>query len=108
MAFNTIFNGISGSVNESIGQCTFAKDLWMKLDNSYQYKRQDTVDNPIKDMKKINEGKDHPKYSYCNNSKCNDAEFSLANKEEDLDALEQVCVESTNNYLLDEEEDLLL
>jgi chromosome segregation ATPase len=40
----------------------------------------------------------------CNNSKCDDVECSPTNKEEDL---EEVCVESTNNYLIDEEEDLL-
>jgi hypothetical protein len=56
--------------------------------------------NSIKD----NEGKDSPKYSDCNNSKCDDVECSPTNEEEDL---EVVCVESTNNYLIDEEEDLL-
>jgi chromosome segregation ATPase len=78
----------SGSVKESIGKCTSAKDLWLKLEKAYQ----DSV---------INEGKDSPG---CNNSKCNDVECSPANEEEDL---EVVCVESTNNYLVDEEEDLL-
>jgi chromosome segregation ATPase len=67
------------------------KDLWLKLEKAYQ----DSV---------INEGKDSPKYSNCNNSKCNNVEFSPANEEEDL---EVVCVESTNNYLIDEEEYLL-
>jgi hypothetical protein len=87
VAFKTIFNGLSGSVKESIGQCTSTKDLWLKLEKAYQDKRQDTEDNPIKDVKKnsvINEGKDPPKYSDCNNSKCNDVECSPANKEEDL------------------------
>jgi hypothetical protein len=55
----------------------------------------------------INEGKDPAKSSDCNNSKCNDVECSLANKEEDLVEIEEVCVESTNNYLIDEEEYLL-
>jgi hypothetical protein len=41
----------------------------------------------------INEGKNSPKYSYCNNSKCNHVEYSPANKEEDLDVIEEVCVE---------------
>jgi hypothetical protein len=91
VAFKTIFNGLSGSVKESIGKCTSTKDLWLKLEKAYQ----DSV---------INEGKDSPKYSDCNNSKCNDVECSPANEEEDL---EVVCVESTNNYLIDEEEDLL-
>jgi hypothetical protein len=88
VAFKTILNGLSGSVKESIGKCTSTKDLWLKLEKAYQ----DSV---------INEGKDSPG---CNNSKCNDVECSPANEEEDL---EVVCVESTNNYLVDEEEDLL-
>jgi hypothetical protein len=80
VALNTIFNGLSGSVKENIGQCTYAKDLWMKLEKVYQDKIQDTKDNPIKDVKQINEGKGSPKYSDCNNSECNDVECSPANK----------------------------
>jgi hypothetical protein len=68
----------------------------LKLEKVYQ----DKEDNSIKD----NEGKDSSKYSDCNTPKCNDVECSPKNEEEDL---EVVCVESTNNYLVDEEEDLL-
>ena len=57
----------------------------MKLEKVYQ-------DKSIKE----NEGKDSPKYFECNNSKCDNVEFSLANKEEDI---VEVCV--------NEEEDLL-
>jgi hypothetical protein len=96
----TIFNGLSSYFKESIGQCTSTKDLWMKLEKAYQDKIQDIEKNPIKDMKQINEGKDPPKYSNFNDSKCNDVECYPPNKEE-------VCVESANNYLIDEEEDLL-
>ena len=81
VALKTVFNGLSGSIKESIGKSTFAKYLSLKLEKEYQDKRQDTKDNPIKDVKKINEGKDPPKYYDCNNSKCNDVECSLANKE---------------------------
>jgi hypothetical protein len=110
MTFKTIFNGLSVSVKESIRQCTFSKDLWLSLEKAYQGKIQDTKDNPIKDVKKnsvINEGKDPPKYFDCNNYKCDDVECSPTNKEEDMDTIEEVCVESTNNYHIDEEEDLL-
>jgi hypothetical protein len=31
VAFKTSFNGILGFFKESIGQCTLAKDLWLKL-----------------------------------------------------------------------------
>ena len=75
MAFKTILNGIWGSVKENIGQCTSAKDLWLKVEKAYQ----DLV---------INEGKDSPKYYDCNNSKCDDVECST-NEEE---YLEEVCV----------------
>jgi hypothetical protein len=56
---NTIFNGLSSFVKESMGQCTSAKDLWLKLEKVYQGKE----DNPIKE----NEGKYSPKYFDCNN-----------------------------------------
>jgi hypothetical protein len=57
----TILNGLLGFFKEIIGQCTSAKDLWLKLEKEYQ----DSV---------INEGKDSPKYSDYDNSKCNDVE----------------------------------
>ena len=47
VSFNTILNGLLGYIKESIGKCTFAKDLWLKLEKEYQ----DSV---------INEGKDSP------------------------------------------------
>jgi hypothetical protein len=50
VAFKTIFNGLSGSVKESIGQCTSTKDLWLKLEKVYQDKR-----NPIT-LKTIHQG----------------------------------------------------
>jgi hypothetical protein len=80
VAFKTIFNGLLGSIKKIIGKCTSAKDLWMKLEKVYQDKRQDIEDNPIKEVKQINEGEDPPKYSDCNDSKCNDVECSPANK----------------------------
>jgi hypothetical protein len=42
MALKTIFNGLSGSVKEIIGQHSSTKDLWLKLEKVYQDKRQDT------------------------------------------------------------------
>jgi hypothetical protein len=55
----------------------------------------------------INEGKDPQKYFDCNNYKCNDVECSLANKEEDFVAIEEVWVESTNIYHIYDDEDFL-
>jgi hypothetical protein len=91
VAFKIIFNGLLGFFKEIIGKCTSSKDLWLKLKKEYQ----DSI---------INEGKDSPKIFDCNNSKCNDVECSPTNEEEDLEAF---CVESANNYLIDEEEDPL-
>jgi hypothetical protein len=92
IALKTIFNGISSSFKKIIGQCTSTKGLWLKLEKSYQDKRQDTEDNPIKNVKKINERKDPPKCCDCNSYKFNDVECSPTNKEEYLAAIEEVCV----------------
>jgi hypothetical protein len=53
LALKTIFNGLSSSIKERMGQCTFAKDLWLKLEETYQRKKEETKDNSIKN----NEGK---------------------------------------------------
>jgi hypothetical protein len=90
LALKTIFNGLSSFVKESMGQCTSAKDLWLKLEKVYQ----DKEDNPIKE----NEGKDSPKSSDYNTP--SEVECSLTKEEEDI---EEVCIEFANN----EEEDLL-
>jgi hypothetical protein len=91
VAFKTILNGLLGSIKESIGQCTSTKDLWLNIEKAYQ-------------DSSINEGKEYPKYSDCNGSKYNDVECSPTNEEEKL---EEVFVESINNRLMDEEDDLL-
>jgi hypothetical protein len=70
LALKTILSGLSISMNESMGQCTSAKDLWLKLEKTYQSKKEDTKDNSIKK----NEGKESPKSSICNDSKCDDVE----------------------------------
>jgi hypothetical protein len=90
--FNTILNGISYSIKESIGKCTSTKDLWLKLEKAYQYLV-------------INEGKYYPKYFDCNTPECNEVECYPTNEEEDV---EVVCIESNKNYLIDEEGDLLI
>ena len=91
LALNTILNGLSSYVKESMGQCTSAKDILLNLEKVYQYKIS------IKE----NEGKYFPKYSNCNNSKFDDVECSSTNGEENI---EVVCVESVDSYLIDEEE----
>ena len=68
LALKTILSGLSSSIKESMGQCTSAKDLWLKLDETYQSKNKDTKGKSIKN----NEGKESPKSSICNDSKCDD------------------------------------
>jgi hypothetical protein len=91
LALKTIFNGISSSVKESMGKCTSTKDLWLNLEEVYQVKE----DNPINE----NEGEDSPKYfDYDTPS---EFECSLTKEEADI---EDVCIEFANNeeeYLLE-------
>jgi hypothetical protein len=59
-----------------MGQCTSTKDIWLKLEKTYQSKKEDTKDNSIKN----NEGKESPKSSIYNYSKCD-----YVGKKEDLE-----------------------
>jgi hypothetical protein len=61
LALKTILNGLSSSIKERMGQCTSTKDIWLKLEKTYQGKKEDTKDN--------SKGKECPD---CNNSKCDD------------------------------------
>jgi hypothetical protein len=83
-----------------MGECTFAKDLWLNLEKTYQGKKEDTENNSIKNS----EGKYSPKSSDCNNSKCDDVECSSTSEGENI---EVVCVESDDRYPIEEEEDFL-
>jgi hypothetical protein len=80
VALKILLNGLSYTVKASMGLCTYAKDLWLKLENMYQIKREDTEDIPIKDEEEdsaINKGKYSPQYFDCNNV---DIEFSPTSK----------------------------
>jgi hypothetical protein len=107
-----------------MGQCTTTEGLWLKLEERYQSKEEDTKDNSIKNNEgkeypkssicndykcddigkreyikdnsiKINEGKESPKTPNCNMSKCDDVEYFSTTKEENL---EIVCVDSNDSY----------
>ena len=117
-----------------MGQCTSAKDLWLKIKETYQSKKEDLKDNSIKNNEgkespkssicndskhddigkredlednsiKINEGKESPKTHDCNISKCDDVEYFSTSEEENL---EIVCVESNDSYPMEEVEEELL
>jgi hypothetical protein len=92
VALRILLNGLSNTVKESIGLCTSAKDLWLKLEKMYQIKSKDIEGIPIKDEDEdstINKGKDSPKYFDCNNS---DIESSPASKEEDSDTITECSI----------------
>jgi hypothetical protein len=63
-----------------MGQFTSAKNLWLKLEKTYRGKKEEIEENYIKK----NEGKDSPKSSDCNHSKCDDVECSSTTEEENL------------------------
>jgi hypothetical protein len=48
LVVKTILSGLSSYIKESIGQSTTAKDLWLKLEDTYQSKEEDLEDNSIK------------------------------------------------------------
>jgi hypothetical protein len=130
LALKTILSGLSSSIKESMGQCTTAKDLWLKLEETYQSKEEDLEDNSIKNNEgkesskssicnnskyddagkkednsiKINEGKESPKTLDCNISKCDDVEYFSTSEEENL---EIVCIESNDSYPMEEVEEEL-
>jgi hypothetical protein len=129
----TILSGFSSSIKKSMGQCTSAKDLWLKLEDTYQSKKEYTEDNSIKNNEgkespkssicnaykcdnlgkkeylednwiKINEGKESPKTPDCNISKCDDVEYFSTSEEENL---EIVFIESNDIYPMEEVEEEL-
>jgi hypothetical protein len=66
LALETILSGISSPIKESMGQCTSAKDLWLKLEETYKNKEEDDEDHSIKIIKV----KESPKTLECIISKC--------------------------------------
>ena len=52
IALKFLMDGLPRSVNEFIGECTSAKDLWFKLEDDYKKERRDTKqDNQEVEMK---------------------------------------------------------
>jgi hypothetical protein len=55
----TILSGLSSPIKDSMGQCTSSKDLWLKLEETYQRKKEK---EKIEDHSiKITKGKESPK-----------------------------------------------
>jgi hypothetical protein len=53
LALKTILSGLSSPIKESTGQYTFAKDLWLNLEETYQSKKEkeDIEEHSIKIIK---------------------------------------------------------
>jgi hypothetical protein len=51
LALKTIISGLSIPIKESMGQCTSDKDLWLKLEETYQKNKEDVEDHSIKIIK---------------------------------------------------------
>jgi hypothetical protein len=125
LALKTILSGLSSPIKESMEQCTSSKDLWLKLEDTYQSKKEkeDIEDHSIKIIKgkespknldciiskcdlesMSNEYIESPKTLDCNDSKCGDVEF-FSSEEDDL---EIVCVKFDGNCSMERiEEDIL-
>jgi hypothetical protein len=43
LALKTILSGLSSPIKESMGQCTSTKDLWLKLEETYQARRRKKI-----------------------------------------------------------------
>ena len=102
LALKTILSGLSSPIKESMGQCTSAKDLWLKLEETYQSKeeKEEIEDHSIKIIK----GKESSKTLECIISKCDFENISSEDKEssdnstkEDLEDIsnksKEVCVD---------------
>jgi hypothetical protein len=85
LVLKTILSGLSSPIKENMERCTSAKDLWIKLAETYQSKKEKKYieDNSIK----THEGKESPKTLDCNNSKCDDVEFFSTSEEENLEVV---------------------
>ena len=102
LALNTILSGLSIPIKESMGQCTSTKDLWLKLEETYQSKeeKEEIEDHSIKIIK----GKESSKTLECIIYKCDFENISSEDKEssdnstkEDLEDIsnksKEVCVD---------------
>jgi hypothetical protein len=87
LALKTILRRLSSSIKESMEQCTSTKALWLKLEETYQSKKEkkDIEDNSIK----THEGKESPKTLGCIISKSGDV-----GKKEDLEDISNEGKES--------------
>jgi hypothetical protein len=101
LALKTILSGLSSLIKESMEQCTSTKDLWLKLEETYQIKKEkeDIEDHSIKIIK----GKESPKTLDCIISKCDLENISSEDKESSDDSTKEDLEDISNegkNYVL--------
>jgi hypothetical protein len=91
---NTILSGLSRPIKESMGQCTSANDLWLKLEETYQSKKEkeDIEDHSIKIIK----GKESPKTLDCTIYKCDLEKISSEDKESSDDSTKEDLEDISN------------
>jgi hypothetical protein len=94
LALKTILSGLSSPIKESMGQCTSTKDLWLKLEETYQSKKEkeDIEDHSIKIIK----DKESSKTLDCIISKCDLENISSEDKESSDDSTKEDIEETSN------------
>jgi hypothetical protein len=103
-----ILDGLPSSIKKNVEECTFAKDLWSRLEKEYQNKLQDTKQNaeekPTEDIKQkamkdtvINEDKDSPEPSDCCIPNCCD-EVEVMDIEDTIQTTLEYMEREINNY----------
>jgi hypothetical protein len=94
LALKTILSGLSSPIKESMGQCTSAKDLWLKLEETYQSKKEkeEIEDHSIKIIK----GKESSKTLECIVSKCDFENISSEDKESINDSTKEDLEDISN------------
>jgi hypothetical protein len=95
LSLKTILSGLSSSIKESMGQCTFTKDLWLNLEETYQSKKENIED---KYSINTNKGKEYPKTLGCIIYKYDDV-----GKKEDLEDISNEGKESCDNVVKKED-----
>jgi hypothetical protein len=92
LALKTILSGLSSPIKEGMGKCTSTKDLWLRLEKTYQRKKEDIEDQSIKIIK----GKESPKNLDCISSKCKIENISNEDKESSDDSTKENLEEISN------------
>jgi hypothetical protein len=87
LALKTILSGLSSPIKEIMVQCTSTKDLWLKLEETYQSKeeKEDIEEHSIK----ITKGEKSPKSLDCIIFKCDFENFSSEDKESSDDSTKE-------------------